>query len=856
MLLASLLVASAVSPSLHAADDYPWIPTAYYNIMKDVGDYTPADASFMATRFEKMSGKLYAWTDEIRTANPDAVVLGFVGVAYISEAEANHLATFFSQNPQYTEAQKESVYLHYKCDTIVNGELFKGCNRKSPDSVECWGYAAPECSAWGSSALSLSESRVPDGVNYEYQLRGWKVPNLNDVYADYGVWRIQMLYNYWTDPAFKPDGMWWDNVLAIPGYAPLVNRTIEYWDPAENVDNATALHPRARDYMEYYLDVTSRAESAIGRVGDFFWLGNVNGMYWIRTLPLNDASPFTQWVLDNLPHFSPESWVSPIQRGEYWMPVWIIDCKDLREAWNYTVDHANEMWVSAYNHPFEGAYDDPDQRTKIFSIAKFYLVKNPRLYYAYSEDFYAEDIRSQWNAMAEVNIGMPRANPQGVVDFEGLQNTDKFFDWNRPSQQGDCTWYDQTNVVMARHFTNGLVIARWKGNRGSGWWSEEDLAFNNSYVDPREYQLSNPFMPANGYYVVQPDGTLSAQPVTSVTLATNEAALLLNACGEGEVPEGSACGCGGQIINGGSQTWCCSGQPKTVCDSDLSCELSGGGGGDAGYVCVNPNSCQAECIEVTPTPSPTPTPTPEACSPEGEVRDCEVASCAGVQVCADGFWGECVKNDLCCGVNCDDGNSCTADSCNPANGECSHADTCGGNGGGNGGGGGGGYYGGGSGGYYATPTPSPKTTPTPVPPSTAPPPVTFIGLPETNEEVEDALLELPAEDPETLETRQIISEAREFEKQGKYEEAKVLWKKARERVAAMLTKARANRTSYNYWLAGFAALAIIAGALYYSSTLRKPRPPAEAEPPRVQEHEVVLVPPLPAEESPDLRQSV
>ena len=100
-----------------------------------------------------------------------------------------------------------------------------------------------------------------------------------------------------------------------------------------------------------------------------------------------------------------------------------------------------------------------------------------------------------------------------------------------------------------------------------------------------------------------------------------------------------------------------------------------------------------------------------------------------------------------------------------------------------------------------------------------------MGIPETNEEVEDALLELPQEDIETQQAQQIILDAKDLEKQGRLSEAKVLWEKAKVKVRELLAKARASKTSFNYLIAAIAALAIIGGAVYYSSTMRRPKPP-------------------------------
>ncbi|MFH1106685.1 MAG: DUF5060 domain-containing protein [Candidatus Micrarchaeota archaeon] len=235
-----------------------------------------------------------------------------------------------------------------------------------------------------------------------------------------------------------------------------------------------------------------------------------------------------------------------------------------------------------------------------------------------------------------------------------------------------------------------------------------------------------------------------------------------------------------------------------------------------------PSATPTATPTVTSTPTPSQTPTPEPCGEEGLQEECTFGECDGMRTCGEDLtWGGCVKLDLCCGVSCDDGNSCTADSCSA--GVCSHAYTCGG-------GGGGGYSGGG---YYGTPTPSPRPSITAVP---CPSPTLFgaryVVIPESNEEVEAALDELPFDD-EKHEVQEIISQAKEQERQGRFDAAKALWDKARVKIGDLLVKSRANKSSFNYWLAGIAAVALVGGAVYYSSTLHKPKPPSAADMPEI-----------------------
>lgn len=460
----------------------------------------------------------------VKQLNPDVKIIPFTGLAHFSNSYQERFNQgFLPLHPEYTYSDIESVYLHYKCDVSVNNVLVKGCNLINSETGECSGTPANGCSA--SSALGLSESRVPN-TNPSHQQDDWKEANYNSpVYKEFGIWRINEILSFYE---ISSDGIWWDNILYYGGFVKQIEDTIEYFGIPDR-DN----HPRNSDYNSYYLYVKQRLQQQNSNLQIF--IGNVNGMYWIR-----QDGPYTQWVLNNLQHFTPEGWLTPLSVGEQYMPSWVIHCPDVKEVWDYTSNHQNAMHVLTYNYPLDSNSDN----TKAFSIAKYYLVKNSRLYYGYTEnkndniDFPYEE----WNDMAEVNIGFPKTNPQGVKDFDGQTNTNKFFNWLNPNLVLSCDSIDDREIVVARHYDNGLVIARWKANRCSN-----SGPLCNSYVDPKIYSLTNPY--GASYYIIQPDGTISQDIVNSVTLRTNEAALVLQVCPEG--PVSSTCGCNGIINNPG-----------------------------------------------------------------------------------------------------------------------------------------------------------------------------------------------------------------------------------------------------------------------------------------------------------------
>lgn len=515
-------------------DNYPWINTAYLNVEKNPHSYTVNDANFVADHFDIATAHLWYRWDTIKQRNPHLEGTAFVGLAYQSMWEQQMLNEFYLTHP-YTDVEKETVYLHYKCDVTHQNIHTPGCNLTDPQTGQCSGTPAAGCAA--STATQLSQSRVPD-PDPTYAERGWLMPNyLSQVYKDFGVWDVQRALEIYGD-TYLPEGIFWDNILYLGSYE--IHKTIEYWGQPDinGVD-----HQRNSDYHNYFSYVKGMAEQAEGRA--LTWVGNVNNMFWIR----NDG-PYYPWVRDTLDDITPESWVSPLDMGEDSTPSWFVDCSDMQEAWSYSMNDGLTIALMTYNTPFEGQYDNPDQRTKIFSIAKYYLVNNPRLFYGYSEDYAALDLpASNWNRIAEVNLGNPRINPPGVRDFYGSLNTNRFFDWNHPGTTLNCSYFDWANVAMARHYDNGLIISRWKGQRWGDPESErpvDDPAYN-SYIDPRAYNISNPY--GQEYYIIQANGTISPEPVNSVTLATNEASVLLQVCPTGLV--GATCGCNGQVLNAG-----------------------------------------------------------------------------------------------------------------------------------------------------------------------------------------------------------------------------------------------------------------------------------------------------------------
>ncbi|MBU1197747.1 hypothetical protein KJ765_04535, partial [Candidatus Micrarchaeota archaeon] len=713
-----------LSHSVHAYDNYPWIHTIFHTFYTD---FTTTDAYFIANHYDVALGNLANIGGTIKTRNPDVKTYLFVGLTYFSDGHQTKYDQFIADS-DYTLAEAETAYMHYKCDVTYRGTDFPGCNLEDPVTLKCTGTPATGCESSGSSASWLWEARVPNWAPSNYLV--WKSPHYpSEPYREFSIWRVQEIISYWG--ASPPDGVFYDNVLVMRGRTPYGDKTIEYWGiPMPDSDYEQYI--RDQDHRDYFDYIANELDAREGRSYERF--GNGNNMFYLQP-----DFPYVSWMLSALDFLDAEEWVATnVGQPEISMPWWHSKaCRDMKNSWTISATNNKPLHVDTQNYPYS-------DWTRVFSLVKYYLVFNPNLYYSIwegADESFSSNVYDYYNPMVEINIGTPIINPPGVRDFEGQFGTNKFFSWNHPDSGISCTTFDYQRMVVARHFSNGLVLGRWKALKECSPPSSTDPRCN-SFVDPQVYGLANPY--GNSYYVVQADGSLSLSPVSEITLRTNEAAILLLECKEGEVGAGNACGCGGVYLT--ENAWCCSGQQKIVCESDFECSLYG-----PDFVCENPGTCQAECVEsqgspspiveacedlggqclddcserddcsldesgycgvgvcclgvctATATPTVTITPTPEPCAVEGEAEVCDVSGCGGTRVCGSGFWSVCVKNDLCCGVSCDDGNSCTSDSC--SDGACSHANICGD--GGNDGGNNGGYTGG------TTGTSTPTTAPTP-----------------------------------------------------------------------------------------------------------------------------------------------
>ncbi|MFH1107182.1 MAG: hypothetical protein V1787_04775 [Candidatus Micrarchaeota archaeon] len=598
---ATILLALLLSATAHALSDNPTVKAVLYVPERAHGSYSQDYViPFIQSNYDAAIGNWQTYYDVLFRHNPSMEIAQNLSLAYFPAGDGSAFTQYFHD---HQTVALEGVFLHYKCDTTVNGVVVPGCNPVgSLPPTQCSGTPAAGCER--SSALSPSDSRVPDPQAHN-QAAGWKAANLESVpYREYWFWQanrtLKALAGYHSYNMFT---VYAGDAFYEPGGIPFLNQTIEYF----GVMDGDSLHPR-----------NAQATALINRLKqDLQSYSQLNVNFFPDAKSLGffpRASANLAWLLSNFYRFSVSRWVSPLSRGEAGTPSWQEDCPQLKDAWNYSNDLGHPVFPLTLNYPL----DANSNRTRAFSAAKYYLLSNDHLFYGYSEDPSGANIPfSQWNPMLDVDLGAPAQNRPGMVDFRGDEGTSLFFNYY-PQTPWYCSLNASQGAVLARHFENGGVMARWKP------YPDRETALENncpwekcyaSYVDPQLFWFSDVF---GGYpqdfYVLQPDGSIPPELVDRISLRTNEAAILLKACPDGVAA--ATCGCGGEILD--SQTFfCCSGtafqeSESGFCTGDGQCTIRLV---NVSAYCENPGTCQSRCVlpsyNATPSP-PSPTPAPSA----------------------------------------------------------------------------------------------------------------------------------------------------------------------------------------------------------------------------------------------------
>jgi hypothetical protein len=157
---------------------------------------------------------------------------------------------------------------------------------------------------------------------------------------------------------------------------------------------------------------------------------------------------------------------------------------------------------------------EPTDRDKLFVLGYAYLFNDrDRMaitYVAEGQDGNPNyDLEtSHWAGPAmEFDIGQPVVNPPGVRDINGHENTNVFYEWARGEDPGN-DW--QTYTIFARQYENVMVLVKVRESADAVWDETTETT----------HSLGRLWSP------LRADGTLG-DPVTSITLKNNEAAILV-----------------------------------------------------------------------------------------------------------------------------------------------------------------------------------------------------------------------------------------------------------------------------------------------------------------------------------------
>ncbi|MBU1198155.1 hypothetical protein KJ765_06650 [Candidatus Micrarchaeota archaeon] len=793
-----ILLFAPFASATESIDYFPWINTVFYAPDSGPDDFQNSRL-FIATHYDTAIGNFENNLGAIRSRNLRVRLVPIARMNYILADYAQLLSDFQLDNG-LLDYQVEKVFLHHKCNVKLSGQNpVPGCNLVNEEEMTCDPTNPPsECDR--SDAEELQQSQAPPADSMLYT-EGWRHRNyIGPIPHVFSLWYLERLLSETYSGANTPDGFFWEDNVYLPedeynGAVPYVEKTREYSD---------FINPQTHYADSYFSHYSSIAFNFRSSHPNLFFINDVTSMDTI-----DPEEYYGNEAIDELDHITPLSWVNPKNDGEMNTPSWIKDCFDLHETWDITTNRGHEMSVFSFNDVTSPGWD----KTRAFSIAKYYLVQNPNLFYGYNERMGGDSAQAyQWNPMVEVNLGAPKINRGGVRDFQGNTGTNNFFDWLTSGAAPVCGGVvgQHAFIVMARNFDYGLVLARWKplqcGDPTPECQSfslEEEIFLNDQSKTYGE-----------AFHIVNIDGTLSPEPVQSVMLATNEAVLLMNACREGIISEN--CACGGDIAEEG-QYCCddfvsvgpCSGVSPTptpfptcadqdghICGQEETCP------GDEWLNASDSGRCCADECEANASPTPpgnatfTPTPTLEPCSPEGALTTCVVNECDGLRSCINGYWRDCVKRDLCCHVICDDANDCTQDTC--VEGMCYPISipNC------------------------QSPTGKPNISNGSETNVSSP-----VLSPERLRELQKYIAQLGDSD-EADELRRMMLIADELERKGRTDEARLLWQEVGSRLSNLLERQQETTRMYTFILAALAALALLAVMAFFAFRQRAPVPPS------------------------------
>lgn len=182
------------------------------------------------------------------------------------------------------------------------------------------------------------------------------------------------------------------------------------------------------DKIHYLSHFTYELEQKLG--GNTIVVTNtVSPIYTCKTTSLNCAK---QWLLEYVENVFDECWLQTNlgtqpaltkAKREYWLDCPFLDYLEAGKGYIFGVLDG------------ENGFDD---RANRFSLATFYMINHQMGFYYYRRDHdSAEDIsRWGWNPYVEFEVGQPVENSFDLEDFQGNDDTDRFFVWeDHPSYE-------------------------------------------------------------------------------------------------------------------------------------------------------------------------------------------------------------------------------------------------------------------------------------------------------------------------------------------------------------------------------------------------------------------------------------
>jgi hypothetical protein len=475
---------------------YPHIQLASV-ILRNYVDET--EIEWRAGHADLLIGRTGAFADRIRAANPEARLFEYSLFRYDYYPEdAVGWARLNGCDP-------EDFLLHYREDTEVPGYESKVLVPGFPVGlVPGWN---PDRTADDppASATERAQSRAvgqPFGTS-----EPWRMANVNHPgYRRFFLDQMTALADgsmYGAANATGPvDGILIDLGVYYPVFNDgVIQKTDEYYGVP--LDDS---HPYALGFISFYTELIEGLDGRFSRPIDV--MPNYGDVFFLAS-----PDPLSQGVLGVCDWAWGEVWI--MYRGNSY------PTRGSGRAVSYEYDYRTAIasvieQTRAGARRVLGARDletapVPSERGRLFTLALYYLVHNANTFYQYESynghNYQVHVSQWQWNPAVMYNVGSPDRVPDGFVDFEGKAGSTEHYEFAAGPDPYDPSL---TYRVFARKFTGALVLVK--------------LLPVGSVVDDRSATVHEL---GRNYHVLLADGSVSQDPVSSVTLRNNEGVILV-----------------------------------------------------------------------------------------------------------------------------------------------------------------------------------------------------------------------------------------------------------------------------------------------------------------------------------------